>query len=94
KSTDFVSDETNYTLEKLTDFICKEKKVSKKEMALIKSIFRDINEFIKNEELNIKVFVNWFVETPKVKKQLIDEEKDWLLKEVSNVKTLKELILK
>ncbi|HAK1505041.1 TPA: hypothetical protein H1062_002873, partial [Listeria monocytogenes] len=91
---DFVSDETNYTSEKLTDFICKEKKVSKKEMALIKSIFRDINEFIKTEELNIKVFVNWLVETPKVKKQLIDEEKDWLLKEVSNVKTLKELILK
>ncbi|HAC1078283.1 TPA_asm: AAA family ATPase, partial [Listeria monocytogenes] len=76
KSTDFVSDETNYTSEKLTDFICKEKKVSKKEMALIKSIFRDINEFIKTEELNIKVFVNWLVETPKVKKQLIDEEKD------------------
>ncbi|MBF2599168.1 ATP-dependent helicase [Listeria seeligeri] len=92
-SAEIISDENNYSPEKLTDFICNKKKVSNKERSDIKSIFQGINEFTKTEELDIKAFVTFLVKTPKVKKELIGEEKDWLIKEIRNVTTLKEIII-
>ncbi|PNP92549.1 hypothetical protein BMT55_08245 [Listeria newyorkensis] len=95
KSTSFVSSNANCFPDKIAAFICSSNKYMKQSEATpIKEVFEGIETFMTTNDLDIKSFVTWLVKTPKVKKELIDEEKDWLLKEMNNVSTLQELISK
>lgn len=95
KSTSFVSSIANCYPDKIAEFICSSNKYIKQSEAMpIKKVFEGIKTFMTTNDLDIKSFVAWLVKTPKVKKDLIDEEKDWLLKEIDNVNTLQELINK
>lgn len=95
KSTSFVSSNANCYPDKIAEFICSSNKYMKQSEATpIKEVFEGIETFMTTNDLDIKSFVIWLVKTPKVKKELIDEEKDWLLKEMNNVSTLQELISK
>ncbi|MBC1560160.1 UvrD-helicase domain-containing protein [Listeria booriae] len=95
KSTSFVSSNANCYPDKIAEFICSSNKyIKQSEATPIKKAFEGIKKLMTTNDLDIKSFVAWLVKTPKVKKDLIDEEKDWLLKEIGIVNTLQELINK
>ncbi|HBI1783313.1 TPA: ATP-dependent helicase [Enterococcus faecalis] len=85
-STTFTENNSSCTAENIALFISNKKTIKEKEKKDIKLFFGEIMSFIKTNELNLTIFVRCLISTPKFVKELSEEERTWLERELNSAK--------
>ena len=75
-----------FKINDLVAFLVEERKLTVAAQTQAKQFFKQIYRFYQNKQLNLVELVETLVATPKFKKDLSEEERDWLCKELSAAK--------
>lgn len=83
-STSFTEINSSCTAEKIAQFVTDRKSIKEKDQKSIKLFFDELMNFIKTDELNLTTFVGCLISTPKFVKELSEEERTWLERELNS----------
>lgn len=91
-STFFTETDNSYSTENIVLFITEKKSIKEKEQESIKTFFDELMNFIKTNNLKLITFIRCLISTPKFIKELSEEERIWLEREVQSANNWKNLV--
>lgn len=80
----FTEISSSCTAEKIAQFVADKKSIKEKDQKGIKNFFDELTNFIKTDKLNLTTFVGYLISTPKFVKELSEEERTWLERELKS----------